>query len=150
MGAMTDLYEKHKMGIIEEDSFDLDREYEMYYNEATAGERFDFLIEKLKNNVKYRGNKKLVGAANKLSVARIGTQRAANNMSKVVDDTYGKFDKGSVNKLMDANDEYGKSKRRENKYKHKLKLAEKDRVAQQPAADNKARQPKPTFRPVYA
>lgn len=149
MGAMTRLYEERNMGIVEEDTFDLEKEYETYYDESTLADRIKFGIEVAKNNFKYRGDKKLVGAANKVSAAEIGTLRSANNMSKVVDDTYGKFDKGSINKLMDANDEYGKSKRRENKYKHKLKLAEKDKAAQQPAADNKARQPKPTFRPAY-
>lgn len=130
-----------------DNSFDLEREYNNYYGEATAWERIQFGIERFKNKRKY-SDPKLRGLANKVAAAKIGTQRAANNMDKVVMDTYGKYGRDAKDKLMDANTGYTEKKRTENRYSHKLKLAEKER-ANRPA-DNKSKQPKPVFRPAFA
>ena len=149
MGAMTRLYEERNMGIVEEDTFDLEREYETYYNEAKFMHRVQHVIGKFINNSKYDDPKERE-LANRALAARIGTQQAADKEAEVVMDTYKKYDKASKAKLINSHDNYVTKKHIENKYNYKLKRAEKDKAAQQPAADNKARQPKPTFRPAYA
>ena len=144
--AFLEGYNQAELDFINESNnyFDLEREY----NEATMMERIRFGIERLRNKYKYN-DPKLKGLANKVAAAKIGTQRAANKMDDVVMDTYKKYDKKSKDKLMDANDDYGKSKRRENKYIHKLKLAEKDK-ANRPAVDDKSKSKQPVFRPAFA
>ena len=135
--------------IFEEDNtFDLEDEYDYYYNEASKWERVQFAIENLKNKFKYK-DPKLRGLANKVAAAKIGTQRAANNMDKVVMDTYGKHGKSVKDKLMDAHFGYKDKKRTENRYVHKLNLAEKER-ANRPATDNKSTSRQPAFRPAFA
>ena len=134
--------------IFEEDNtFDLEDEYNNYYDEATAWERIQFGIERLKNKSKYN-DPKLRGLANKVAAAKIGTQRAANNMDKVVMNTYGKHGRDVKDKLMDAHFGYKDKKRTENRYVHKLNLAEKER-ANRPATDNKSTSRQPAFRPAF-
>ena len=150
MGAMSDWYDKYNMGIVDEDTFDLEREYDEYYNEASLWDRAQYAKLVLGNKIKYRGDKKLESLANRAGAARLDTQQAADKEAEVVMDTYKKYDKASKAKLINSHDNYVTKKHIENKYNYKLKRAEKDKAAQQPAADNKARQPKPAFRPAYA
>jgi hypothetical protein len=135
--------------VFEEDSpYDLEAEMDAY-DEASTLERIKFGIERFKNERKYR-DPKLRGLANKVAAAKIGTQRAADNMDKVVMDTYGKYSRADKDKLMDAHTGYTEKKRTEGRYIHKLKLAEKERAANKPAADNKSTSRKPVFRPAFA
>ena len=146
------LEEAFEMGYndaLEEDSsYDLEAEMDAY-DEASTLERIRFGIERFKNKGKYK-DPKLRGLADKVAAAKIGTQRAADNMDKVVMDTYGKYSRADKDKLMDAHTGYTEKKRTEGRYIHKLKLAEKERAANKPVADNKSTSRKPVFRPAFA
>ena len=144
------MYDDFDIDLFDEDNtFDLEREYDIYYNEASLWDKADYAINVAENKIKYRGNKKLERLANRAAAARIGTRKAAEKEAEVVMDTYKKYDKASKAKLIDSHDNYVTKKHIENKYNHKLKRAIKDKAAQQPAADNKSKQPKPVFRPAY-
>ena len=127
-----------------DNSFDLEREY----NESSLWDRAAYAKNVVANKIKYRGDKKLEGLANRAAAARIGTQQAADKEDRTVMDTYKKYDKASKDKLINSHDNYVTKKHIENKYNYKLKRAIKDRAAQQPA-DNKSKQPKPAFRPAF-
>ena len=145
------MYDDYDIDLFDEDNtFDLEREYNAYYNEASLWDRAAYAKNVVANKIKYRGDKKLEGLANRAAAAKIGTQQAAEKADRTVMDTYKKYDKASKAKLIDSHDNYVTKKHIENKYNHKLKRAIKDRAAQQPAADNKSKQTKPTFRPAYA
>jgi len=146
MGAMTDWYKEYQMGIVDEDTFDLDKEYEIYYNNEANSiiDRAKFAANAALNNIRFNGNKKLISTANRLKAAEIGTEKAANKLSNTVMSTYGKPDR---KELVDSYDNYKTKKQIESKYRHKLKRAEDDISEQQPSADNRSKQP--VFRPAY-
>ena len=144
MGAMTRLYEERNLGIVDEDTFDLEKEYEIYCNESKFMDKVWWTKEKVLNNIKHSGDKKLISTANRASAAKIGTARAASKMDGTVMATY---KKPGRKELVDSYDNYKKKRYIEYKYDRKLKNAEKDRAANKPA-DSKA--PAPTLRPAYA
>ena len=144
---------KEEFDVLLEEAFlagynDAEEDYGTYYNEAKFMHRVQHAIGKFINNSKYDDPKERE-LANRALAARLGTQQAADKEDEVVMSTYKKYDKASKDKLINSHDNYVTKKHIENKYNHKLKRAIKDRAAQQPAADNKSKQPKPAFRPAF-
>ena len=71
MGAMTDWYKKYQMGIVDEDTFDLEEEYNMYINEEHPIARIAYSGKKALNALTIRDPKKRE-IANRADAAKIG------------------------------------------------------------------------------
>ena len=105
MGAMTDWYKKRNLGIVEEDSFDLEKEYETYFNEEHPIARIAAAAFRAKNAIQYINDPEGKRLANRHTDSKIGelSSRMSYNYY-TLPDAYDKMHPDKLKKYAKKND----------------------------------------------
>ncbi len=105
MGAMADWYKKYQMGIVDEDTFDLEEEYETYFNEEHPIARIAATAFRAKNAIQYINDPEGKRLANRHTDSKIGELSSRMSYNHyTLPDAYGKMHPDKLKKYAKKND----------------------------------------------